>query len=255
MRPLAAILLAACLLAAADQKPDVKEIRKSVAIKPDGLVAIQAEQGTVEVNGWDRPDVEVNARIELTPGPFQSKTAVQDTEIKIESGDGNAIQIRADYSKIQQSSWSLFSGGPVHPPVHFRIQVPRAVRVRIHTVQCPADVRDLRGELDFDSMRGDGKFTGLEGPLRIRAIMSDVEIRIAKPAGPSRIEAMRSNVSIYLPAKAKFDIDPEATRGGTLTSDFGSKPGEEVQSATKVNGGGPTYRTLTQRSTISFKKQ
>lgn len=248
---LLAILLVAGTLAAAG--PEVKEFTKTLPLKPDTLVALQAERGNVEITGWDQPALEIHARIEMEQGMFKSKYAVQDTEIKVEATEG-AVQIRADYSKVQQSSWSMLAGGSVHPVVHYQLKVARGSRLRVRNEGGSVNIQNIRGDVDFETVHGDGKFAGLEGPVRMKTVFGDIELRMNKAAGPSIVETIRGSVTIYLPAKAKFNIEPEAGRSAEITSDFGATAGQAVKEATKVNGGGPSYRVTVRHGTVAFKK-
>ncbi|MEO8657064.1 MAG: DUF4097 family beta strand repeat-containing protein [Bryobacteraceae bacterium] len=245
------LLLTVCALSAADT--EIKEFKKTIPLKPDALLALQSEDGGVEVSGWDQPTVEIYARISMETGNFKSKYAVQDTEIKVEGSEAG-WQIRADFSKVQQSSWSMLTGGPARPSVHFKIRVPRAARVKVRTENGESRITDLRGELDFEGMRGDVHLSGIEGVVRLQTMSGDIEARFLKPAGPSSVETMRGDVSLYFPAKAKFDIEPKIGQRGTVTSDFGQTLGAPVKEPTKVNGGGPRYRVSTMRGSVSFKK-
>lgn len=250
MRMLAGLIVI-CVLGAAE--PGVKQFSKTIPLKPGTLVSVQGEDGNIEVAGWDQQTLEVRARIEMEPGMFRSKYAVEDTEIKVDETEG-AVQIRADFSRIQQSSWSMLAGAPAHPTVHFQLRVPRANALRVHTVTGSTNVQNIRGEVNFEGVRGQAKFSGLEGPVRLKSVLGDIELRMSKAAGPSVVETVRGTITVYLPAKSKFNIDPDVGRAAEVTSDFGAKPGEAVKEPTKVNGGGPSYRVSARRGAIAFKK-
>lgn len=247
----AGLLLMTSALGAVD--PDFREFRKTVPLKPDALVALQAEQSGVELTGWDEPTVEIYAKISMEAGAFRSKSAVQDTEIKVDGSEAG-WQIRADFSKIQQSSWSMLTGGPARPTVQFKIHVPRAARVKVRSESGESRFADLRGELDFEGIRGGVQLSGIEGVVRVQTMSGDIEARFTKPAGPSSVETMRGDVHLYFPAKAKFDIEPKVGPRGAVTSDFGPTLATPVKDVTKVNGGGPRYRVSTMRGAITFKK-
>ncbi len=252
MRCALMVLVGAAVLAAA--QPEVKEFRKTVPLKPDALLSIESGPGSLEITGSDQPNAEIYAKIEMQPEMFKSKYAVQDTQIKVTESGGDTVQIRADFSKIQQSSWSMFTGGSVRPDVHFKIRMPRTARVRITAHRADTRVQDMRGEIELETSRATVKMNGIAGPVRLRAMRADVELRAASPAGPSRIESFRGTVQVFLPAKAKFSIEPDGRDNSGVTNDFGKTPAETVEGLAKVNGGGPIYRVTSHRGSVAFKK-
>ncbi len=248
------LLLAALLalpLCAAPAAVDSKEFTKTVNWKADVPVVIEAERGTLEVTGWDQPKVEVYAKVEAETGMFRPKHAVEDTQIQVEEVAG--IRIRVDFSKIQQSSWQVFGGGQTRPRVNLKIKVPRAAALRVKSSVAASTLSDLRGELEVETVRGSVVMKGIDGVVRLKTVVGDAELHLAKVSAGTRVETVRGNIQVFLPAKGKFDIEPDALRG-EVRSDFGKTAGELIKERTKVNGGGPALRVVTMRGTVEIKK-
>ncbi|MDX2149332.1 MAG: hypothetical protein SFV54_01260 [Bryobacteraceae bacterium] len=231
---------------------DSREVTKVVNWKPDVPVVIEAERGTLEVMGWDQPKVDVYAKIEAETGMFRAKYAVEETQVLIDEVAG--IRIRVDFSKIQQSSWQIFGGGSTRPKVHLKIKVPRSAPLRVKSTVATTTLADLRGEMEIESIRGSIKMSGIDGLVRLKTVVGDAELHLAKVTSGTRVETVRGNIQVFLPAKVKFDIEPDATRG-EVRSDFGKTAGELIKERTKVNGGGPSLRVVTTRGTVEIKKQ
>ena len=60
----AGVAALALSIAAGAQASDIKEVHKTLALDKDGRVSIHTYKGSVTVTTWDRPEVQIDARIE-----------------------------------------------------------------------------------------------------------------------------------------------------------------------------------------------
>src|SRR4051794_5654500 len=90
-------LLLALALSALVQAADSREVNKSARLNENGSVTINNHKGSIEVSTWDRPEVEMRARIEAEPGMFSSSRRLFDaTEVQFDASS-NSVQIRTKY--------------------------------------------------------------------------------------------------------------------------------------------------------------
>ncbi|HWQ52084.1 MAG TPA: hypothetical protein VN442_00265 [Bryobacteraceae bacterium] len=100
---------------------DVKEIRKTVPLAKDGRVVLDTHKGRVEVNTWDREEVEVCARIEADKFSLNGANLVLGTDVRIDAAPGS-VRIKTDLRRVE--GWG-------RPLVHYQIRMPRAARLQI----------------------------------------------------------------------------------------------------------------------------
>lgn len=82
---------------------EIKEVRKTVSLRPDGRVAVHTFKSSVTVTAWDSPTVDIYARIEPDGSGPEESEKVRNTEIRIEAS-ADAISLQSDYQKLRASA-------------------------------------------------------------------------------------------------------------------------------------------------------
>lgn len=100
---------------------DVKEIRKTVPLAKDGRLVLDTHKGRVEVNTWDREEVEVRARIEHSGFSLHGGSLVRGTDVRIDADPGS-VRIKTDVRRVE--GWG-------RPLVHYQIRMPRTARLHV----------------------------------------------------------------------------------------------------------------------------
>lgn len=152
MEPVAAKFLALATLAALVPWPH-REIRQSVPLAPEGRLFLRAAGGTVEIAGWDRAAVEIDARIEPRTPLASQRACIDDTRIRVDSWP-RSLRLTADFPAVEEDTpWWLaaLTGRCAEPPVvHYRIRMPReagltlvyaASKIRLHGLAGPVEIR------------------------------------------------------------------------------------------------------------------
>src|SRR5437660_11736779 len=83
------------------QASQTREVHKVVEIDPGGRLSIDTHNGSVTITTWDRPSVQIDARIE--PGDGWSSEDVERTKVRI-GGSRSQVTIESDYSELE--GWS-----------------------------------------------------------------------------------------------------------------------------------------------------
>ena len=82
-------LIAFCLIVAATAAHAAdKRVHKTTSLAPNGSVSIDTHNGTIVVNTWNQPTVDVTARIEA--GEWGTQEDVNDTDVKV-TGSGSDV--------------------------------------------------------------------------------------------------------------------------------------------------------------------
>jgi DUF4097 and DUF4098 domain-containing protein YvlB len=130
----------------------------------------------------------------------------------------------------------------------------------------------LKGDLDLDS--GDLQASDLTGPvrmttrskdIRLNSVSGDVriqdengsiELRMSK-MGSIQLENRSSDIQLYIPDKAGFQIDARA-RNGEIESDFDAinvnSTDDQATATGSVNGGGPHVVLTNEHGSIEIRK-
>src|SRR5262245_9368329 len=114
-------------VAAGAQASDIKEVHKTLALDRDGRVSVHTYKGSVTVTTWDRPEVQVDARIEPGSDDREDREKVQWTEVRI-SGGGSSARIHSDYDDVKRHSRGFlglfdWDSGTL-PLIHYQIHMP-----------------------------------------------------------------------------------------------------------------------------------
>lgn len=213
---------------------DYKDVNKTVPLSPTGAVTIENHKGSIHIGTWDRPEIEIQARIEAESGTSMDRRRFDATEILIDSSAGS-VHIRTEYP-----DWCCDDSGS-NPEVRYTIRMPRAVHLTIH------------------DHRSDTEIAGLEGPLQMDTHRGTVQVHFTAFNGNSSVETHRGTVDLFLPRASRFDLETDMGRHATLDTDFavisrlaGRRDGS-MHGA--VNGGGPALRLTTHRGSVRLHAQ
>ena len=239
---------------------DSREVRKSGTFEPNGRVTIDTYKGSIKVVAWDKPEVEIFARIESDGFSRHSREQVEDTEIRIDLSSHSA-HIKTDYNRVNnrhRGFWGIFGSDNSDnlPFVQYTIKVPRTTNLQIKDYKSRTEVWDLQSDVDIDTYKGEIEVGKLMGSLTLNTYKGEARIDFAGLSGRSRFETYKGKIEISLPRGKGFELDAEIGRHGSLDSDFAIERRHqqdrhsttEIRSA--VNGGGPLVLLKTEHGTM-----
>jgi Putative adhesin len=242
------------LTLAALQAADSKDVNKTVALTPNGAVTIETHKGSIHVTTWDRPEVDIKARIEAESGTTMDRRRFDATEVRIDA-TSDSVHIRTQYP-----DWCCNSDDEGNnPEVRYTIQMPRTGRLTIHDHRSETDVADLSGALDITTHRGTVRVHRLAGPLQLTTHRGEVNIEFASFTANSVIDTYRGSVELSMPRNSRFDLQADLGRHATVDTDFtmmtrsADRRGETMHGS--VNGGGPTLDVKTYRGDIRLRSR
>jgi hypothetical protein len=244
----AAIL--ALAISAVVSAADVKDVNNTVALRADGAVEIETHKGSVHVSTWDRPEVEIHARIEAEPGTEMDRRRFEGTEVRIDSS-ADSVRIKTYYPDF---NWCCSVDNGTNPEVRYTIRMPKTARLAIHDHRSDTEVSGLQGALELVTHRGTAHLTGLGGALQLETHRGDINVEFSSFTANSRISNYRGTVNVSMPKSSAFDLETSAGRRGSVETDFpvmtrtiGRRP-QGVRGA--VNGGGHALRIETERGEV-----
>lgn len=246
LRSAALAAVAVTALAAADYR----DVNKTVALTANGTVTIETHKGSIHVTTWDRPEVEVRARITAEPGEPIDRRRFEATQVLIDGGS-DAVHIKTEYPEYSLCCWSDNGN---NPEVDYNVRMPRAGRLSIHDHRSTTDISDLGGPLSIDTHRGTVRVIRQSGPVELTTHRGEANIDFAHFSGNNLIDTYRGSVELSLPRDSRFDVRGDLGRHADLQTDFpimtrtAGRRGGSIQGT--VNGGGSTLEVKTYRGTI-----
>jgi hypothetical protein len=214
---------------------DTKDIAKTLNLNPAGSVTLDTLRGSIHVAAWDRPEVEIKARVEAAGSSTVDLRRFNRTEVAIDSAT-DSVRIRSEYPWGSCCSWNTGQ----NPDVHYTIRMPRSARLTIRDHRSEIDIRSLAGALDLETHRG------------------SVRVAFAAFTADSRIETHRGTVKLQLPRDSRFNLETDLDRKASIDSDFqvlariSGGRGHLLEGS--VNGGGPVLRLSTDKGRIHLRK-
>jgi len=241
---------------------DTKEVKKTVDLSRDGEVYINTYKGSIEIETWDKLQVEIYARIQPDGWDRHNKEKVRDTEIRIEDSR-DEVSITSGYDDLKSHSSGFFglfgdNSGSL-PFVHYKISMPASARLRIKDYKSESKIVNLQSSLRMNTYKGTVVVRNLEGSADIETYKGDVRVDFARMSGDTRFDTYKGNIEITLPGKAGFELDADVGRRGSLQSDFEtfvkSRHRYEEQCRTTINGGGPSLKVNTEKGDIRLERK
>jgi hypothetical protein len=210
-------------------------------LPPGGSVAVENVQGDIDIEAWDRAEVEVvvvKTALGLGANP-------DDVRIEVES-TGRTLTLRTVY--VGQAA------GPVR--VDYRLRVPRQVRLeRLRTVEGSIRARGIEGSVDASTLNGNIEQRDISGSVVARALNGNITVSLrALPerAAPVQLDTVNGHIFLALPAKANADLQLSSV-AGRIDSKYvfavSELPGD-ISWHTRLGRGGVPVRLRTVRGNI-----
>lgn len=263
-------ILAAVVTAVVPATAQERHEARTVALGAGGTLRLDARKGSVTITGWDRPAVDIKARI-VAPSHVEAEygaRAVAATAIDIVS-QGGEVSIRSNYDAVPGRG-TLWTDREV-PAVHYEIRAPRAIRLHVDADRGPVtvagfegavglkvdrgalDLRDVRGDLTVTIDRGDrSRLADVAGRLRLEADRTSLVVTADQVDDRSRIDIQRGDLDLRLPAGQGLTLQTDVSRRSRVVADVPVQwNGDVPRRATgHVNGGGPTLAIESDRGRV-----
>jgi hypothetical protein len=235
-RALAATLLTSALLSAADSKI----IEKLLPLPPTGSVTIENHNGSIRVTTWDRPEIQIHARIVMSSDfGFQDASRRRFDETRVDIGSfGDSVRIQSKFP-----DWTILPGN--NPEIHYTISAPRTARWTIRDHNSKIEVIDLHAALSIFTHNSRIYVSGLAGALELDTHNGDAKVQFASLTASSTVGMHNGEVELIMPANSRFNLHT-SSHNGRVHSDFPISTRSMGRRGTNmegtVNGGGPDLR-------------
>jgi len=244
-----------------------REFNKTVSLKPDGKVVIDTYKGSITISVHEKPQVEVNVKIEADDSDsWNSAEDVDDTEIRIDGSEDEVI-ISTDYKKVKHRNnkdfWDWitdpFESSYSLPLVHYTIRIPAAAGLRIKDYKSRTRISDIKSELKLNTYKGDVYIDNLFGGIDLETYKGEVRVSFAKIKNDSRFETYKGNITIEIPRGNGFELRTDFERRVDFNTDFDVMTIENGRKHRihnyrgKINGGGPDLEIESVKGDVRLK--
>jgi DUF4097 and DUF4098 domain-containing protein YvlB len=173
-----------------------KDFNQNYPLQPGGTFELQNVNGTVEVQGWDRNEVEVHA----VKTAKQGETDLDRVSIEVDARP-NAVSITTRYPQNEG----------VEVAVEYTIHVPHGARVEhIGTVNGTLRISSLENVEDLHTVNGDIEVFEAGGNIHAHTTNGNVHLELAHAPDKSGATAETTNGSLVLAVPADLEADLEA---------------------------------------------
>ncbi len=235
---------------------ETRNIDRTLPLGAGGTVAVEAHNGWIEIHTWDRPQVEVHARIDLKGVPVSSsRFPTVDVD-----GTADRVSIRWNAGDFYNwTFWSLFDGSWTGPVVHYTITAPRTARLDIRTHNANTDIRDVNAAVRVTTHNGSVRLANQAGPIDLNMHNGWARADFASFTADSRVTMHNGTAELVLPAASRFNF---SARGHhmNVASDFPVATrtffdGGSRRRDGSVNGGGPELRVVSHNGSVSVRSK
>ena len=196
------MVVAALLLCSSPGFATTEQIfERTYPLQSGGHFLLDNVNGSVQVEGWDRDEVEVRA----------VKTAQNDPR------DVHRVQIEVESHPDEVDVHTRYPEGEgAGVAVEYHIHVPNRVLLgRVHTVNGSLIVRGIDGGGELRSVNGDVEVLESSGRFNAKTTNGNVrlELRELGDGAPMNLETVNGSVELGLPRDARADLNVRNMNG------------------------------------------
>ena len=222
------------------------EVRETTVASTGSFTVNARPNGGIRVEGWDRPDVLVRARIQAT-ADTQAEAQRIANEIAIEIAAGRA---RSDGPRTsgRGQGWS----------VSFDVFAPRSTNLEAETTNGSISVTDLNSRVDVRTTNGGISLARVGGDVRGRTTNGGLDVTLAGDSwNGSGLDLHTTNggVTVNLPANYSARLTAETVNGG-MSTDFPvtlqGRIGRRLEA--ELGRGGAPIRVVTTNGPVRLRR-
>lgn len=196
-----------------------QEFHRTVPLNPDGRVSLNNINGDVEITGWNRNEVQIDA-----VKSARDQERLNEMQIEV-NGSGNSVEIETKYPH------HLVNNNP--GGVHYTLHVPQNARIdKIDLVNGSLTVEKLSGEVRASLVNGKVHASDLTGTSDLATVNGALDASYASLSNVREIklESVNGSIDLRLPPSPNADVSASNVNGGmstdfplTVKGHFGSK--------------------------------
>lgn len=195
---------------AQDQNAHRQEFHQTYNLNSTGQVSLENINGSVQITGWDRNEVKVDAVKSAESEDMLSRIKIGVTS----SPDG--IYIKTDFPHDMfghHGNWS----------VNYTLMVPkRAALEKIDLVNGSIEIRNISGDVHASSVNGAVDARDLSGAVHLSAVNGPIQAAFSELSDPVSASSVNGPITIALPAGVHASVSA-STLNGSIDNNFGMR--------------------------------
>jgi Toastrack DUF4097 len=166
-----------------------RTVQRQVPADPRGVVIINNVGGSIEVSGWDKPQVAATANLGGEGLGLAVTTEDGQTHVRI-TGYGD------DTTGFGRGFFNFFEHGGVHGDADLSVHVPRQSRVEATAVSATIHSAGVAGTQRLQSVSGDIRAELAAADADIRTVSGDILLRGNDQEGHLRASSVSGDVTL-----------------------------------------------------------
>lgn len=252
-----ALLLTASMSLSAQTSKDFSE---TLALAPGEHLSIKTYKGSIHLSSWERSEVSVTAVIEAPENVSAEygEQIVAATRVEMRRS-GSGVSIKSDYDDVPSDRSRWFGTSKTLPYVHYQIQAPRSLQLKIDDYKSDIEVYGLEGDLDINTYKGNlegrdlagdvrletykgvARVSALRGGLDVETYKGNVDLDVDYLESDSRFETYKGDITLHLPPSQGASIRADLSKRAGFSSSFDLDRRYQRKNSfdAELNGGGP----------------
>jgi DUF4097 and DUF4098 domain-containing protein YvlB len=185
-----------------------QEFHRTVPLPANGQVSLENVNGNVEITGWDRNEVQIDAVKKA-----RDQQRLNEASIEVETGS-DYVKIRTQYPHNQTNN------NPAS--VHYILHVPQNARLdSISLINGALTVQKVTGEVNAKLINGKTQISDLIGAANISSVNGSIEAHYASlnNVREIKLKSVNGSIDLGLPGSPNADVKA-STVNGSMKSDF-----------------------------------
>lgn len=238
-----------------------KRFEKTERFERGGTVSVKNVNGSIEIESWNRNEIEVRAEIQVKANRRRDAEEFLDrVEILMDIGRSRAT-IEADYPR-RSSGGGFFGwlfGKKIQVKVDYRILVPDRADLTLRSVNGAITVDKVEGEASFSTTNGSIDARDLRGVVDAHTTNGHIDIELidVDPHIDMSFRSTNGGIDIALPRDIRADLEVSTTNG-RINTDFPVQIGGRYNRKRirgEINGGGQLIEVRTVNGNIQIREE
>jgi DUF4097 and DUF4098 domain-containing protein YvlB len=198
--------LLALLLAASAHAQVTQDFHRTVPLSANGRVSLDNVNGNVEITGWDRNEVQIDAVKKA-----RDQQRLDEARIEVNAAS-DSVEIKTRYPEGHTNN-NPASG-------HYQLHVPQNARLdRINLVNGSLSVQKVSGEMSANLVNGKLRVDDLAGRADLSTVNGGIEADYASlnNVREIKLKSVNGSIELGLPDSPNAQIKARTVSGGIRT--------------------------------------
>jgi hypothetical protein len=231
-----------------DERANYCEVREFTVPAAGGTLTVDAApNGGISVEGADRPDILVRARVNATARTMEQARAIA-SRIEVVA-TAERVQATGPTSLGDREGWS----------VSYRLAAPRRTNLSLASTNGGISIADIQSDIQFRTVNGGVKLSKVGGKVEGRTSNGGVKIDLEGSTWDGQgldVSTSNGGVTVEVPANYSARLEAETTNGG-LNVDFAPPAEGRARKSVSLDlgSGGPTLRVKTNNGGVRIRRR